>query len=392
MLFLEANKNNISNLETLHNLIEESMYIPEEDALNSSPHKSVFGRAAGTLTKINQERGENENSKEIENGNIEDEEITMFDSARDIELLIKVQALFRMKKSLNSYQQKRKKYIIQRRFIIEELIKTEKDYYISLQKVVDHVIKPIKENNILTKEQISIIFGNIETIIGISMKFYDAISKQYSNKFTMLNSKFADIVVKMQPFFKLYFAYCNNYAEANEYLTVLLSDKKNNSSFIDFLQKVEFSIELEKKDLSSMLIKPIQRLPKYVLLFKELRKSTQESHPDYKEITKALENFDALNQENNRKMMEDLNKLKIFELQEKFEKSLGFPLLDGKRRFLEEEPLVVLNDNKADLSVIAFFFTDLIIVAEKPMIGDLKLITFLTLDYNSYVRDLPDSK
>lgn len=368
------------------------MYIPEEDALNSSPHKSVFGRAAGTLTKINQERGENENSKEIENGNIEDEEITMFDSARDIELLIKVQALFRMKKSLNSYQQKRKKYIIQRRFIIEELIKTEKDYYISLQKVVDHVIKPIKENNILTKEQISIIFGNIETIIGISMKFYDAISKQYSNKFTMLNSKFADIVVKMQPFFKLYFAYCNNYAEANEYLTVLLSDKKNNSSFIDFLQKVEFSIELEKKDLSSMLIKPIQRLPKYVLLFKELRKSTQESHPDYKEITKALENFDALNQENNRKMMEDLNKLKIFELQEKFEKSLGFPLLDGKRRFLEEEPLVVLNDNKADLSVIAFFFTDLIIVAEKPMIGDLKLITFLTLDYNSYVRDLPDSK
>ena len=104
------------------------MYIPEEDALNASPPpKSVFARAGGTQTKINQNKGENENSKEMESGNTEDEEISIFDSANDIKSLIKVQAIFRMKKSLKSYQQKRKKYIIQRRFIIEELIKTEKD-------------------------------------------------------------------------------------------------------------------------------------------------------------------------------------------------------------------------------------------------------------------------
>jgi hypothetical protein len=371
------------------------MYIPEEDVISPTPQKSVFNRLGGsTLAKINQEEQEyyeNENSKEMEHDHHEDEDY-LFDSKKDIECVVKIQSIFKMKRSMKIYNQKKKKYILQRRCIIEELIKTEKDYYISLQKVVDHVIKPIKERNILTKEQISIIFGNIETIIGISMKFYDAISKQYDQKFDMLNSKFADIVIKMQPFFKLYFAYCNNYAEANNYLILLLSDKKNNSIFIDFLQQIEFSIELEKKDLSSMLIKPVQRLPKYVLLFKELRKSTQETHPDYKDITKALENFDDLNQENNRKMMEDLNKLKVFELQEKFEKPLGFPLLDGKRRFLEEEPLVLLNDNKADLSVIVFFFTDLIIVAEKPLIGDLNLITYVTLDYKTYIRDLPDSK
>jgi hypothetical protein len=37
-------------------------------------------------------------------------------------------------------------------------------------------------------------------------------------------------------------------------------------------------------DLQSILIKPIQRLPKYVLLLKDLYKHTEKSHIDYENI------------------------------------------------------------------------------------------------------------
>lgn len=44
-------------------------------------------------------------------------------------------------------------------------------------------------------------------------------------------------------------------------------------------------------DLEDYLIKPVQRLPKYVLLLKLLVKKTEADHPDYLNITKLLEGF-----------------------------------------------------------------------------------------------------
>lgn len=43
-------------------------------------------------------------------------------------------------------------------------------------------------------------------------------------------------------------------------------------------------IEFRGLDLSSMLVKPIQRLPKYILLLKDLLKHTERSHIDFDNI------------------------------------------------------------------------------------------------------------
>lgn len=42
------------------------------------------------------------------------------------------------------------------------------------------------------------------------------------------------------------------------------------------------------KSLDNYLIQPVQRIPKYVLLFKDLLKNTNLEHPDYKNIEKIL--------------------------------------------------------------------------------------------------------
>ena len=56
---------------------------------------------------------------------------------------------------------------------------------------------------------------------------------------------------------------------------------------------------MPNSDLASNLIKPVQRLPKYELIFKELLKKTFKEHPDYENIVVALKEFQKVNYENN---------------------------------------------------------------------------------------------
>lgn len=48
-------------------------------------------------------------------------------------------------------------------------------------------------------------------------------------------------------------------------------------------------------DLQSFIVKPVQRLPKYILLYKDLLKHTPEVHPDYENIKICLRQFEMIN-------------------------------------------------------------------------------------------------
>ncbi len=74
-------------------------------------------------------------------------------------------------------------------------------------------------------------------------------------------------------------------------------------------------IEFRKMDFESLVVKPIQRLPKYVLLLKDLVKHTDDSHPDYNPIKKALALFEKVNNDNNENLDKYINNQKMFELQ-----------------------------------------------------------------------------
>ena len=55
-------------------------------------------------------------------------------------------------------------------------------------------------------------------------------------------------------------------------------------------------------DLQSYLVKPVQRLPRYVLLFKDLLRHTDKSHPDYQNIEESLKQFLKINEDNNKQI------------------------------------------------------------------------------------------
>lgn len=98
-----------------------------------------------------------------------------------------------------------------------------------------------------------------------------------------------------------YFPYCINnqacLAKAAQW------QSSNQPEFVSFLKKAQLSLQGQTGawDLSSLLIKPVQRILKYPLLLKELTKFTAKDHPDYESIglgLKEIENVvDRINKE-----------------------------------------------------------------------------------------------
>jgi hypothetical protein len=68
-------------------------------------------------------------------------------------------------------------------------------------------------------------------------------------------------------------------------------------------------------DLESMLIQPVQRLPRYKLLLQELFKNTWDTHPDYADLTRALTKISGVTEYVNNKKKEAESTRKLIEIQ-----------------------------------------------------------------------------
>lgn len=67
-------------------------------------------------------------------------------------------------------------------------------------------------------------------------------------------------------------------------------------------------------DIASYLIKPIQRPPKYLLLLRDYHKHMHPTHPDYQQLTIALDRYHQLNEINNESIEKEGRNQKFFQL------------------------------------------------------------------------------
>lgn len=65
---------------------------------------------------------------------------------------------------------------------------------------------------------------------------------------------------------------------------------KASSKFVNFCQQIEQTLTgvLAGLHLNSFLILPVQRLPRYEMLLRDILRNTWKSHPDYASLTAAL--------------------------------------------------------------------------------------------------------
>ena len=128
---------------------------------------------------------------------------------------------------------------------------------------------------------------------------------------------------------KSYSDYTSKYSS----IILLLSDeRKKNENFARFVTRVEREPDMGRETLDSLMITPIQRIPRYILLLQQLIKYTNESHPDYQNLNLAMQkmqNIAKFLNEKNREV-DDLNY--IVNLQKHFVE----PIIKPGRKYVKE--------------------------------------------------------
>eukprot|EP01119_Soliformovum_irregulare_P010256 TRINITY_DN2512_c0_g3_i5.p1 TRINITY_DN2512_c0_g3~~TRINITY_DN2512_c0_g3_i5.p1 ORF type:complete len:863 (+),score=271.43 TRINITY_DN2512_c0_g3_i5:25-2613(+) len=166
-----------------------------------------------------------------------------------------------------------------RDLVAREIYTTEETYMKNLDDLVLIYYEHLKD--LCSENESKVIFSNIQNLRNFTTKLLEELKLRVET-WNPQTTLIGDVFLKFHPFFKMYTQYCNNYEESMECLHACMKKK-------DFAE----AAENQKKncgglDIESLLITPVQRIPRYMLLIKEMVKHTPDSHPDHHNLEDAL--------------------------------------------------------------------------------------------------------
>jgi serine/threonine protein kinase len=164
--------------------------------------------------------------------------------------------------------------------IVRELLSTEKTYVDSLTTLVEKFGAHFKEKKLLSAEDFAAIFQNAETILSFHRMFLSDLDARLStwNRHSLLG----DLFVRLHSFFKLYMQYINGFDRSAEVLKSSLKHRKFRDAH-DNIKRTEAKL----LDMASILIMPVQRIPRYSLLLEDLIRKTAATHTDLPQLQAA---------------------------------------------------------------------------------------------------------
>lgn len=170
------------------------------------------------------------------------------------------------------------KMLRRRQYAVDELITSEYNYQQLITAVID-IYEPAY-SKILSEEDTYLFFGQIHPLIEMSKRVANIFESQCRRgaKDAEIGNLFLEklnLVAGFVPFITSYLEINSRFSE------LILSDKK----FI----KVNEELEKNNEPFSALIIMPVQRMSKYVLLIHEIFKATPDWHPDYEPLIKAEE-------------------------------------------------------------------------------------------------------
>jgi hypothetical protein len=268
--------------------------------------------------------------------------------------IVLIQAVLRRYLAMRNYRLAKK-----RKFVAKELRDTEKTYNDGLQALTDVFYVPLKTNGILSQDQVRVIFSELQVITAYNKTLLMLLEQRVA-KWTY-ESCIGDIFEKITKFLKVYTTYCNNYNRAIEMVDTL---RKSNSAFKEFLIKGRQDPRCKELEFLDLLVLPIQRIPRYVMLLEDLLRCTPESHKDYELLKKSLNLMkDVANYVNERKR-ENENLQAVLQIQSVLINYSN--LAKPARRYIDEGPLILLDPQSNKKKQLYFFlFNDLLLGAKR---------------------------
>ena len=239
----------------------------------------------------------------------------------------------------------------------KELLETEKSFVETANYLVNNVMQPLESwlteigftldqdpnrkdknsiYNIIKKENIeviSVLFSNIKQILDINKFILEKLEEADGNRLEIVKQ-----FKKVAPSLKLYADYIRNFENARALLKRLMQDVR----FATFVRALEFHPFSKGQSLESHLSKPWQRVMKYELLLKEIkRRADTEEEKDL--ISKLILDMKLINRGMNRSQAATENQKLLLEKQKYYGMT---DLTKPARYFVKDGDLKVIKDGK----------------------------------------------
>lgn len=251
-----------------------------------------------------------------------------------------------------------------------EFLQTEKNYVGILTTILDTFKKPLEDlkqvgGPILPSENIKVIFGSLPEIYEVHTRM--AADLSHVMEAWNDSSCLGNIVTKYaKEFVRCYPPFVNFFEMSKEMID---SCESAMPRFHAFLKINQAKKECGRQTLAELLINPVQRLPRILLLLQDIKKHTEKenkSHLDVTEIQTALNAVKEVMTYINEDKRKTESQKQIFDIVYEVD-SCPPTIVSSHRQFVTRAELISVDDNltsKGDF-VCLFLFSDCVEIAKR---------------------------
>ena len=277
--------------------------------------------------------------------------------------------------------------------VVEELVKTERNFLKSLEIVIkcrEECVKRVgsgRPDALFTTTEIKQVFNNIEELHRFEQTFLDELN-ECVNEDKYESSVVGNLFVRHEQGFKdVYIPYCNTQTVSSCRLSILMEDTR----LLQFFRSFTVLTTEDKLPIEAYLLKPVQKICKYHLQLKELLKNTSPSHPDYPHVEKALEVMKGVTANINEKKRRIDNLPAILDLQHSIDNWTGGDILDTSTTLLQSGKLYKISKGHSQERKF-YLFDNLLFYCKEDALRTLKLKGRITLNGDNIVQDIDDDQ
>jgi len=237
------------------------------------------------------------------------------------------------KKEQEKARAKAEKRKVKRANAEREMVDCEETYLGSLTTLQTvYQLPMIKQRKALGLEEkdINVIFS---PMLDAIVKLHQAVLEDFRKNG---DRKCGEVLLSKAPYFKMYTSYLNGYDAAIDLITL---HRKKNKKFEKFLvrqRRADLKAPRWKHmDIASYLIMPVQRIPRYELLLKEIIKNTPEKDSALPSLKRALVMVREAAQHNNQSMRSYQDVQKIVEIQNMLHGTLKDEIIQPSRALID---------------------------------------------------------
>merc|ERR1719242_300756 len=233
--------------------------------------------------------------------------------------------------------------------ICQEIVQSEHRYVSTLKLIVSAYIVRFKDAGVPFPQTIDGLMQQIPILYNLHNSFFKGMTKRIAN-FDEATTEISPVFLEFIPHFKMYSQYVNMHNE-----NVTMMEGLDDHALIKKFAPNAYAITGQR--IGSLLVNPIQRLPRYEMLLSELIKHTPSEHPDYKGLVKAKNLVIKINKKVNSGVNESNSRRETSRIifRDLKKKELHKP----SRIFLFQFDCTIVKDKKDQGRFTCYLFSDL---------------------------------